>query len=509
MKRDLRTSGELRLEGVGRRYRGRYGLRGRWVLRGVDLVVAPGTLVRVQGANGVGKSTLLKLLAGIDAPTEGRISGRPRTAYVPERFPAVLPFTAADYLIHLGAVHGLSRPAAADAADEWLERFGAAEYADTPLSELSKGSSQKVAVAQALLAESALLVLDEAWTGLDAAARAELDRVVTERLSAGTAVVFTEHDPGRLGGVTDATYEIVDGSVEARAPEAGSGPRLVIEAEGPVGATPPADAVAPAALVEHLEPGRLLLTVPESGSDEVLHALLTARPAWHVVTVAREPSVRAEHRGLLGTEARVGADAERQGPAGGDARSGRPARSAGPARFAEPTRSAGPASDAAGGRAAGDDPGTAGTGSTAGSGSGSGSGALAGSMAGAEPGAGSMAGPGADAGTTAGAAADSGTSAGIGSGAGRLAGAGPDVGSPAEAGAGVGRLVDAEAGAGAGIGRRADAEADVGVGSLAEAGAGVGATAGAGAGGIPRPRSLAEDGPRNATAHPRRTEADR
>lgn len=294
MKRDLRTSGELRLAGVGRRYRGRFGLSGRWVLRGVDLTVAPGTLVRVQGANGAGKSTLLRLLAGIDVPTEGRISGRPRTAYVPERFPAALPFTAAGYLTHLGAVHGLPRPDAADAAEEWLDRFGAGEYAETLLSELSRGTCQKVAVAQALLAEPALLVLDEAWSGLDAPARAELDRAVAERLAAGAAVVFVEHDAGRLGGAPDAMYEVVDGAVNALARQTTSGPRLIIEAEGPDDGPPPAGAVEPAALVEHPEPGRLLLTVPEPRSDAVLRALVTARPAWHVVTVMREVTVRRD-----------------------------------------------------------------------------------------------------------------------------------------------------------------------------------------------------------------------
>jgi ABC-type multidrug transport system ATPase subunit len=163
----------LCLENAGRRY----GLRGPWVLRGVDLTVAPGRLVRVEGANGTGKSTLLRLLAGIDAPSEGRITGRPRTAYVPERFPPALPFTAAGYLTHLGTVHGLSRTAAGRAAGEWLERLGAAAYADTPMARLSKGSSQKVAVAQALLAEPELLVLDEAWTGLDTDARRDVRRV--------------------------------------------------------------------------------------------------------------------------------------------------------------------------------------------------------------------------------------------------------------------------------------------------------------------------------------------
>ncbi|MCZ0981681.1 hypothetical protein O1L60_29785 [Streptomyces diastatochromogenes] len=68
------------------------------------------------------------------------------------------------------------------------------------MTELSKGTSQKVAVAQALLADPALLVLDEAWTGLDTGARTELDTAVRERLAAGATVVFVDHDPRRLEG---------------------------------------------------------------------------------------------------------------------------------------------------------------------------------------------------------------------------------------------------------------------------------------------------------------------
>lgn len=97
------------------------------MLRGIDLDLPTHTLIRIEGANGTGKSTLLRLLAGIDAPTEGRITGRrARTAYVPERFPAALPFTASGYLVHLGRIHGLRTPEAADRAGSWLARFGAA-----------------------------------------------------------------------------------------------------------------------------------------------------------------------------------------------------------------------------------------------------------------------------------------------------------------------------------------------------------------------------------------------
>ncbi|MCZ4103603.1 ATP-binding cassette domain-containing protein, partial [Streptomyces sp. H39-C1] len=175
----------MRLERVGRRY----GLGGPWVLRDVDLDVPPGSLLRVQGANGSGKSTLLRIVAGVDRPSTGRITGRPATAYVPERFPPALPFDAHGYLVHLGAIHGLRRTTAGRRAGEWLERFGAAGHARTPMDELSKGTAQKIAVVQALLAEPRLLVLDEAWTGLDEAARTVLDDAVRERVAAGGAVV--------------------------------------------------------------------------------------------------------------------------------------------------------------------------------------------------------------------------------------------------------------------------------------------------------------------------------
>ncbi|MFJ7077447.1 ATP-binding cassette domain-containing protein [Streptomyces sp. NPDC098781] len=286
---------DLRLDNVGRRY----GLRGPWVLRGVHLTVPPGTLIRIEGPNGTGKSTLLRLLARIDAPSEGRVTGRPRTAYVPERFPTALPFTALGYLTHLGTVHGLSRPAAGRAALEWLDRFGAASYARTPMAQLSKGSSQKVAVVQALLAEPELLVLDEAWTGLDTDARAELERAVAERTADGTAVVFVDHDPRRLAGAPDATYTVRDGALDLRTDRptaAPTGPCVIVVAQGARGGALPADAARTVVAAEEPAPGTHRLTVPASHSDILLRALLTARPPWHVVSVSEQTDPDHESR---------------------------------------------------------------------------------------------------------------------------------------------------------------------------------------------------------------------
>ncbi|MFD3535622.1 ATP-binding cassette domain-containing protein [Streptomyces sp. NPDC058664] len=276
----------MRLVRVGRRH----GLRGPWVLREVDLDLPTAALVRIAGTNGTGKSTLLRLVAGVDAPSEGRVTGRPaRTAYVPERFPVALPFTAADYLVHLGRVQGLGRATARTRAGEWLERFGAAEHAGTDMADLSKGTSQKIAVAQALLADPALLVLDEAWTGLDTGARAELDAAVRERRAAGATVVFVDHDPRRLAGEADAVYAVAGGRVRETEAygkavpadgEAVPRPRVRIVVSG--GRRPLPDRLPGRPVVTAPGPGDTVtvLTVDAAHSDALLGALLAA--SWHI-----------------------------------------------------------------------------------------------------------------------------------------------------------------------------------------------------------------------------------
>jgi hypothetical protein len=89
--------------------------------------------------------------------------------YVPERFPGGLPFSGREYLLRLARVHGLRGEHGRQRVEEWLERLGAAGYADQSLRSMSKGMCQKMAVAQALLPSPGLLVLDEAWTGIVAA----------------------------------------------------------------------------------------------------------------------------------------------------------------------------------------------------------------------------------------------------------------------------------------------------------------------------------------------------
>lgn len=257
------------------------------MLREVGLALPTGALVRITGTNGTGKSTLLRLVAGIDAPTEGRITGRPRrTAYVPERFPAALPFTARGYLAHLGRVQGLGTADAAARAGEWLERFGAGPYADTPLAELSKGSSQKVAVAQALLAGPRLLVLDEAWTGLDTGARHELDRAVRERVAAGGTVVFVDHDPRRLAGEADAVFAVEAGRVRPGSPRQDDGPRTRVRIVASGGRPLPEGLAGSPSYEPGSDGTTTVYAVDAAHSDGLLRALLDA--SWHIHELSTE-----------------------------------------------------------------------------------------------------------------------------------------------------------------------------------------------------------------------------
>jgi ABC-2 type transport system ATP-binding protein len=289
----------VRLISVGKRY----GLRQPWIIKDVRQEIAAGRLIRLAGPNGCGKSTLLRVIAGAMVPSAGRVAGRPRTGYVPERFPPALAFSAHEYLEHMGRIHGLSPASLRTAVDEWLERLGATDYARAPLRTLSKGMCQKVAIAQALLARPGLLVLDEAWTGLDQAARGALDAAVAERVAGGAIVLFVDHDPARLADRVDEEWTLAGGRVTVVPPAARPSRRGVAGLEVAVAGPAPQTATIEVTGLEEASLdrlaglagvltvaadrplGRVLVTVSGTASDAVLRQLLS----WdgvHVSAVA-------------------------------------------------------------------------------------------------------------------------------------------------------------------------------------------------------------------------------
>ncbi|WP_291380267.1 ATP-binding cassette domain-containing protein [Demequina sp.] len=161
------------------------------VLDGVGLVLEPGTVTALTGPNGVGKTTLVRLLLGLETPDWGSVTGvaglRRAAVFQEDRLCAHLDAVANVRLV-------LDRSHRASAVDE-LALVGL-EPADLtkPVRELSGGQRRRVAIARALAVGADLVVLDEPFTGLDAGTKPAVMEYVRERLTGRTAVLIT-HDP--------------------------------------------------------------------------------------------------------------------------------------------------------------------------------------------------------------------------------------------------------------------------------------------------------------------------
>jgi ABC-2 type transport system ATP-binding protein len=193
----------------------RYSARSSWILREVTVELAPGEVAVVLGRNGAGKSTLLSAVAGVLAVSRGTIQGRPSiVGWVPERFPSNQINSTYGYLTDLARIRGLSAIEAASTVDGWIERLHLTPFAGARLAELSKGSAQKVGLAQALLVTPGLLVLDEPWEGLDAVTRSLLPEIIGEVLAAGGSVLVSDHRGEAVNLAGAARWQVADGRVE-------------------------------------------------------------------------------------------------------------------------------------------------------------------------------------------------------------------------------------------------------------------------------------------------------
>lgn len=177
------------------------------VLHDISLRFPPGTVTAVLGPNGCGKSTLLKAAAGLLPPTSGQIlTPEPRArhvAYLPQS--RTVPRMNAGRLVLHGRFPWRSFPrrylpedlAAARAA---MDRLGVAEFAETPLSELSGGTRQKCFLAMALAQDASVLLLDEPTTFLDVGHQLQLMALCRTLAAEGKAVAIVLHDlPLALG----------------------------------------------------------------------------------------------------------------------------------------------------------------------------------------------------------------------------------------------------------------------------------------------------------------------
>lgn len=184
-------------------YRSRFGRRFVTALDGVDLRVEPGEIFGLLGPNGAGKTTAVKILLDLTRPTRGTasIEGVPTSdpksrrciGYLPEghRFSGYL--TARQTLSILGAMSGVSSGELRKRGPELLERVGLADWMDVRVKRYSKGMTQRLGLAAALVHEPTVLLLDEPTDGVDPVGRREIRDLLQEEARRGRAVLINSH----------------------------------------------------------------------------------------------------------------------------------------------------------------------------------------------------------------------------------------------------------------------------------------------------------------------------
>lgn len=197
------TTPVIDIRGLDKTYKGALRRRPIHALRSVDLTIEPGEIVGVLGPNGAGKTTLLKILLGIVAPTGGsaRLFDQPvgtpqarrRLGYLPEnhRFPPYL--TARQTLDVYGRMADLDDATRAERIPRLLEEVGLASWEDTRVGKFSKGMMQRLGLAQALLNQPDLVVLDEPTDGVDPVGRRDIRDRLRALKKAGTTVLINSH----------------------------------------------------------------------------------------------------------------------------------------------------------------------------------------------------------------------------------------------------------------------------------------------------------------------------
>jgi tungstate transport system ATP-binding protein len=201
---------------------------GRRILDGVDIEIGgTGTLVLI-GPNGAGKSLLVRVLAGLVAPTAGKVTWAgaapdrrraPKIGFVFQR-PVLLRRSALANVEYALAVAGVARPERRRRAHAALERARLAHLAGSPARVLSGGEQQLLSIARALATGPDILILDEPTSNLDPSATTAIERLIGAVSLEGTRVVLITHDLGQARRLADEVAFLHHGRIVERTPSA-------------------------------------------------------------------------------------------------------------------------------------------------------------------------------------------------------------------------------------------------------------------------------------------------
>ncbi|NMP21986.1 ABC transporter ATP-binding protein [Sulfobacillus harzensis] len=180
---------------------------GRPILDGADFTLEAAEVVGLLGLNGTGKTTTMRLIAGILEPSQGQITRQyRRLGYLPEERGLYRRMTPNQYLTFVGRLNGMAARAAGERTRELIERFRLGSYGWVRIETLSKGNQQKVQLAATLVPRPDLMLWDEPFSGLDALNQELLLEVLKELRTEGVTVLLSTHRLDDLALLADRTY---------------------------------------------------------------------------------------------------------------------------------------------------------------------------------------------------------------------------------------------------------------------------------------------------------------
>ncbi|OCA91062.1 heme ABC exporter, ATP-binding protein CcmA [Bacillus sp. FJAT-27225] len=193
------------------------------ILRGIDLTINKGETVGILGPNGAGKSTLLKVLATLIKPSSGevKIGGfdlkkeqsqiRKLFGYLPHSSLLYDHYSPRENLVFFGNLYGVKD--AEQRAIELVKEVGLSFFLNEPVKNFSRGMTQRIAIARAIVHEPDILFLDEPHTGLDQGAIAILNNVILRMKDKGATTLMVTHDFKQAAEICDRIIIIKNGKI--------------------------------------------------------------------------------------------------------------------------------------------------------------------------------------------------------------------------------------------------------------------------------------------------------
>ncbi len=192
------------------------------VVNEVSFEVKPGEIMAMLGPNGAGKTTTIRMIMGITAPDQGRITfylngegtnavPKNRVGYLPEERGLYKEARVMDILLFLAGLKDITKETAKETAMVWLEKFGLENNAHSKIEQLSKGMAQKVQFIASIIHKPGLIVLDEPFSGLDPVSQDLFKEEIRALAEQGAAILLSSHQMNLVEETCDRIFLIHEG----------------------------------------------------------------------------------------------------------------------------------------------------------------------------------------------------------------------------------------------------------------------------------------------------------